>query len=136
MVPVGYPVEDNEILLLNDDGEQVGFNDIGEIAAKSRYLSPGYWHRPDLTQAVFRPDPEGSDERIYRTGDLGHMLPDGCLVDLGRKDDQVKIRGYRVEVDEIEIALIEHPAIKEAVVVARADQRGDQRLVAYPVPNT
>ena len=124
MVPVGYPVEDNEILLLNDDGEQVGFNDIGEIAAKSRYLSPGYWHRPDLTQAVFRPDPEGSDERIYRTGDLG------------RKDDQVKIRGYRVEVDEIEIALIEHPAIKEAVVVARADQRGGQRLVAYPVPNT
>ena len=136
MVPVGYPVEDNEILLLNDDGEQLGFNDIGEIAVKSRYLSPGYWHRPDLTQAVFRPDPEGSDERTYRTGDLGHMLPDGCLVHLGRKDDQVKIRGYRVEVDEIEMVLIEHPAIKEAVVVAQADQRGDQRLVAYLVPNT
>ncbi len=143
MVPVGYPVEDNEILLLDDDGEEVGSDEIGEIAVRSRYLSPGYWHKPDLTRAAFMSDPEGGDQRIYRTGDLGCMSSGGCLVHLGRKDSQVKISGYRIEVDEIEMALLELAEIKETVVVAREDVPGDptaplrtgQRLVAYLVPN-
>ena len=132
-VPVGNAVEDIKILLL-DGGKRVGFDEIGEIAVQSRYLSPGYWRRPALTRAAFLPDPEGGDERIYLPGDLGRMEPDGCLFHLGRKDFQVKVRGYRIEVGEIETALLEHPAIKEVAVVGREVQTGDKRLVAYFVP--
>ncbi len=135
IVPVGYAVEDIKILLL-DEGKKVGFNEIGEIAVKSRYLSPGYWRRPDLISAAFLPDPEGGDERIYLTGDEGFMRSDGCLVHLGRKDFQSKIRGNRVEMAEIEMVLLHHADIKEAVVMAREDKHGDLRLVAYLVPTS
>jgi len=135
-VPVGYAVEDMEVSVLDDDGGiEAGFNHIGQIAVKSRYLSRGYWQRPDLTEAKFLADSKGGDERICLTGDLGRMMPDGCLVHTGRKDFQVKIRGYRVEVHEIEKALLGLSAIKQAVVVGREDRPGDQRLVAYLVPN-
>lgn len=133
LVPVGYAVLDNEILLVDDAGKQIA-GDEGEIAVKTRYVSPGYWGRPDLTDAVFLPSPTGGEERIYRTGDLGRMLPDGCLLHLGRKDFFVKIRGYRIDIDEIEAALRECSSIKEAVVVARNNNSGDERLVAYLVP--
>ena len=133
-VPVGYANQDTEVRLLDDDGQKVGINGIGEIWVRSRYLSPGYWRRPDLTQAAFLPDPDGGDRRIYLTGDLGRMTPDGCLEHLGRKDFQVKIRGYRVEVAEIEIALQDTDGIKEAVVMSREDRPGNPRLVAYIVP--
>jgi amino acid adenylation domain-containing protein len=134
VVPAGYPVEDKEILLLDDAGEEIGFNRVGEIAVRSRYLSLGYWQNPDLTQAVFLPDPRDGGKRIYRTGDLGRMRPDGCLEHLGRKDFQVKIRGYRIEVAEIEMALLDLPEVEEAIVLAREDHPGDQRLVGYLVP--
>jgi len=133
LVPVGYAVMDNEILLLDDAGNQVVGNE-GEIAVKTRYVSPGYWGRFDLTDAAFLPDPAGGEERIYRTGDLGRMLPDGCLLHLGRKDFFVKVRGYRIDIDEIEMALLKCPGIKEALVVARNNNSGDERLVAYLVP--
>ena len=119
IVPAGYEVDGKEILVLNDAGQEVGCNEVGEIAVKSRYLSPGYWRKPELTSAAFLPDPEGGDRRVYLTGDLGRMLPDGCLIHLGRNDTQVKIRGIKIEVSEIEMALLEHPAVKEAVVLAR-----------------
>ena len=119
IVPVGYPVVDKEIVLLDEAGREVGVNEVGEIAVRSQYLFLGYWRRPELTRAVFLPDPEDGHKRIYRTGDLGRMLPDGCLVLLGRKDLQVKIRGNRVELAEIEMALLELAAVKEAVVVDR-----------------
>jgi amino acid adenylation domain-containing protein len=134
IVPVGYAVADTEVLLLDEAGQAVGVNQTGEIAIKSRYLVPGYWRQPELTRATFLPDPHGGDERIYRTGDLGYLLPDGCLVHLGRKDFQVKVRGHRIEVSEIERALLDHPAVKEALVLAREHRPGDQRLVAYVVP--
>ncbi len=133
-VPVGYAVEGKEVLLLDDAGQEVGCNSIGEIAVRSCHLSPGYWRRPDLTQTAFHPDPRGGNARVYRTGDLGRLLPDGCLEHLGRKDFQVKIRGYRVEVAEIEMALLALENIKAAVVVAREDRLEDKRLVAYIVP--
>jgi amino acid adenylation domain-containing protein len=133
-VPVGYALVDMEILLLDDHGNQVGPNQIGEMAVKSRYLCPGYWRKPDSTQAVFLSSPEGGEGRIYRTGDLGLMLADGCLMHMGRKDFQVKIRGHRVELAEIEAALLSSGKIKEAVVTLREDRPGDQRLVAYLVP--
>jgi amino acid adenylation domain-containing protein len=135
IVPVGYPVEGTKILLLDDAGEEVGFNRVGEIVVKSRYLCSAYWRRPDLTRAVFLPDP-GGDERFYWTGDLGRMRPDGCLEYLGRKDSQVKIRGYKIEVAVIEAALHELDIIKDAVVMAQEDQSGDRRLIAYLVPSS
>ena len=133
-VPVGYPLGDVEILLLDDEGAAVGFDHVGEIAIKSRYTSPGYWRRPDLTRAAFITDPHDEGERIYRTGDLGYMQPDGCLVVTGRNDFRVKIRGFRIEVAEIELALRGLTKVKEAAVVAHEDQRGEKQLVAYVVP--
>ena len=134
-VPVGYPLEDIEVLLLDDDGKEVAFNEIGEMSVRSRYLSPGYWRRPELSQVKFLSDPNGGDERIYRTGDLGLILDDGCLVHMGRKDFQVKIRGYRIEVGEMEAALLNIDNIKEAVVILREDRPRDRYLAAYIVPS-
>jgi acyl carrier protein len=133
IVPVGYPVEDNEILLLDESGKELACDGIGEIAVKTRYVTPGYWKNPELTESRFLPGSESDDERIYRTGDVGRLLPDGCLIHLGRKDFQVKIRGHRVEIAEIEMALLDHPAIQQAIVVPREDYADDLRLAAYLV---
>jgi len=130
-IPVGYPLEDIDILLLDDQGKEVGFNQVGEIAVKSHYLSSGYWRRPALTEAKFRSAPDGNDSRLYLTGDLGLMLPDGCLLHRGRKDFRVKIRGYGVEMAEVETVLRDHAAINDGVVVARPNESGEARLVAY-----
>jgi amino acid adenylation domain-containing protein len=134
IVPVGYAVEDKEVHIVDDAGHPLGFNRVGEIAVKSRYLASGYWRQPELTQKSFLSDPDGGEKSIYRLGDLGRMRPDGCLELLGRKDSQVKIRGYRVELGEIEAALQDLDQVKEAVVMAQAQPAGDKRLVAYVVP--
>src|SRR5581483_4651872 len=134
VVPIGYPMEGCEVLLLDADGGAVGVGQTGEIAVRSRHLSPGYWRRPDLTEAAFLPDPQGGDARIFRTGDLGCILPDGCLLHRGRKDLHVKIRGYSVELAEIEAALIALAEIKEAAVTIRQRAHGDQIVAAYIVP--
>ena len=136
IAPVGYPVADAEVLVLDETGNDVGSNQIGEIAVKSAYLPPGYWRRSDLDTGVFSPAPETPGKTIYRTGDLGRRMPDGCLLHLGRKDFQVKIRGYRVEPGEIESALAKHPGIASAVVIARQDNLGDMSLAAYFVAAT
>ncbi|MGH7833983.1 MAG: AMP-binding protein, partial [Candidatus Binatia bacterium] len=133
-VPVGYAVEDKEILLLDDDGNRAGFNEVAEIAVRSRHLSPDYWRRPELSKAKFRPDPQGGENRLCLTGDLGLMLPDGCLIHKGRKDFRVKIRGYGVETPEVEKVLRDHPAVKEAAAVARQNSSGETRLIAYFTP--
>jgi len=136
IVPVGYAVDDKDVILLNDDGRAVDVDEIGEIAIKSRYLSPGYWRRPDLTRDAFIVQSDDGEERLYRTGDIGIMQPNGCLIYLGRQDRQVKVRGQRVEIAEIETALLDLPMVKQAVVLAQEDQAGDQNLVAYVVPTT
>jgi acyl carrier protein len=127
-------LEGCEILVLDASGNRLGFNQVGEIAVRSRYLSPGYWRMPELTNVTFLSDPEGSDTRIFRTGDLGCMLPDGCLLHRGRKNSHVKIRGYSVELAEIEAALIEIDAVRETVVTTKDNAEGNQALVAYIVP--
>lgn len=134
-VPVGYSVEDTEILLLNNDGNAVATGEVGEITIRSNYLCLGYWQRPDLTETAFISNSQDSRKRLYKTGDLGYFLPDGCLVHLGRKDFQVKIRGHRIEVAEVEMALLDITSIKEAVVVARVDPNNDPILVAYLIVN-
>ena len=132
-VPVGYPVPDKEVLLFDENGQRVGPNETGEIVVRSKYLAVGYWRQPQLTQAAFVPDPDGGEERLYFTGDLGVMRPDGCLMHLGRKDFQVKIRGHRIETGEVEAALSKVDSVKAAVVHAQPDGHGEQRLVAYVV---
>ena len=96
-VPVGYATEDSHISLLDEEGKEVKCGATGEIVVESRYLSPGYWQRADLTRETFFSNPNGGDKRIYHTGDLGRLRSDGLLYHLGRKDFQLSIRGYRVE---------------------------------------
>ena len=130
-VPIGYAVKNKDISLIDDDGEDVGFNRVGEIVVRSRYLSPGYWNNSDLTAAKFKADPQDPDKVIYCTGDLGMMLPDGCLIHKGRKDFRLKIRGYGVDLVEAENALRSHPIVNDAIVVGRQYDEGDTRLIAY-----
>jgi amino acid adenylation domain-containing protein len=130
IVPAGHPGADKEVFLLDEAGAPVAPGEVGEIAVRSPYLSPGYWRRPDLTAAAFMADPQGGAARVYRTGDLGRLRPDGCLEHLGRRDFSVKVRGQRVDLGEVERALVDL-GVGEAVVVGREDGAGDVRLVAY-----
>jgi hypothetical protein len=133
VVPLGYPVEDVEVVLLDETGEPVGDHTIGEITIRSRYIAREYWHNPHATAKAFARDASDPAVIIYRTGDLGRRLADGMLVHHGRKDFQVKVRGFRIETQEVETAVLEHPALSEAVVVAHPDGAGENRLVAYLV---
>jgi amino acid adenylation domain-containing protein len=133
-LPAGYPVDGVEVLLIDETGDEVGSGQVGEIVVKSRYLSSGYWRKPALTQAAFRADPHGGGKRLYHTGDLGRLRPDGCLEFLGRKDSRVKVRGHSIEVAEIEAALFDLGDAKEVAVTAQELGQDDTRLAAYVVP--
>jgi len=132
-VPVGFAVEGAEVLLINEAGEKVEGCGIGEMVFRSAHVALGYWQKPELTRLAFLPDTESRNKRLYRSGDIGRLLPDGTIEFVGRKDFQVKIRGQRVEVGEIETILLQNSAVKEAVVIARADYLEQQRLLAYVV---
>jgi amino acid adenylation domain-containing protein len=132
VVPIGYPVDGMDIVLLDDAGKPVGPGQVGEITVRSRYLALGYWNNPEATAKVFRMVPGDSTLRAYHMGDMGELRADGLLQHRGRKDFQVKIRGFRVEVGEVETVLLEHAAIKEVVVMAR-DIGSETHLVAYLV---
>ena len=135
VVPIGYSIEDMEILLFDESGQQVGVNCVGEIVVRSRYLAPGYWHKPELTENVFWDDTEDVSKRNFRTGDMGRLQADGCLEYLGRKDFQTKIRGQWVEIPEIEKVLYAFGAFKDVVVITLEDLGFEPRLVAYLVPS-
>jgi amino acid adenylation domain-containing protein len=134
-VPAGYAADRIEISLTDENGREVGPGEIGEICVRSPHLSPGYWRKPELTSASFSASSGPNGARCYRTGDLGRLRPDGALEHLGRKDSRVKIRGFTVEVAEVEAALLKLDVVKDAVVVARDDERGEALLVAYVVPS-
>jgi amino acid adenylation domain-containing protein len=133
--PIGKPVQNTEIFLLDKQMQQVPIGVSGEIYISGIGLARGYLNRPDLTAAKFIPNPF-SDEphsRLYKTGDLARYLPDGDIEYLGRIDHQVKIRGFRIELGEIETVLSSHPQIQQAVTIAAEDATGNKRLVAYVV---
>ena len=133
IVPIGYPVEDMDVAVLDDDGKPAPAGTVGEIAVRSEYLALGYWNRPDLTQRAFTADAEDPGKRVYRTGDLGRLREDGCLEHLGRKDLRTKIRGVTVAIAEVEAALAGLPSMREVAVAARAATGQERRLVAYYV---
>ena len=130
-VPAGHAIEDTEILLLDQAGREAEV--YGEIAIRSPYVALGYWRKPELNEKVFLPDPAEGNRRIYRTGDVGRLLPDGAIEWRGRTDHQVKLRGYRIELGEVETVLGGYPGVRESVVVLREDEPGEERLVAYYV---
>ncbi|MEW5750010.1 amino acid adenylation domain-containing protein [Pseudomonas lactis] len=123
--PIGKPIANTRLYVLDGQLQPVPLGVVGELFIAGVQVARGYLNRPELTAERFLDDPF-TPGRMYRTGDLGRYLPDGTLEYLGRNDDQVKIRGLRIELGEIQARLIEHPTVKDAVVVAR-----DQRLVAY-----
>jgi amino acid adenylation domain-containing protein len=129
-VPVGYALPDKEILLLDDSGNEVAPDEVGEIVVRSKYLAVGYWNNPELTQTKFKPDSRDPEKRLFYTGDLGLMRADGCLIHKGRKDSRVKIRGYGVDLLEVERALRSCPEVKDVVVVSR-NENNEVRLLAY-----
>ncbi len=134
-VPVGFPVGDMEIALVDEAGVDNGV--FGEIVIKGPQVALGYWRNAQATTAAFAVDPQ-TGLRSYRTGDVGRRLATGAIEFIGRKDGQLKIRGFRVEPGEIEAILLSHPEVRECVVVGREDRPGDKCLAAYVVvePNS
>jgi len=135
VVPLGRPLGNTGIHLLDPRWQPVEIGAPGEVCIGGAGVARGYLRRPELTAERFVPDPFAGElgARLYRTGDLARRLPDGRIEFLGRLDHQVKIRGFRIELGEIEGALLQHPALRQAVVMARQDQGDDPRLVAYVV---
>ncbi|NEP63480.1 MAG: amino acid adenylation domain-containing protein, partial [Symploca sp. SIO2G7] len=132
-VPIGRPIANTRIYLLDSQGQPVPIGVPGELHISGAGLARGYLNRPELTAEKFINNPFISGERLYKTGDLARYLPDGTIEFLGRIDNQVKIRGFRIELGEIEAALLKHPGVSETVVVAWEEEPGNKRLVAYIV---
>jgi thioesterase domain-containing protein/acyl carrier protein len=131
VLEAGLPVESKTLRLIDPEGTPVRNGETGELLVESEYLADGYWNRPEETATKFSERADGR-ARIYRTGDLGRFTDDGRFVFAGRADHQLKIRGYRVELREIDTALMQLEAVKEAACIAIEDE-GEQRLTAFVV---
>jgi amino acid adenylation domain-containing protein len=137
-VPIGRPIANTQLYVLDRNGEPVPALVPGELYVGGDGVTPGYWDRPDLTEAAFVSNPFSGDPvatdpaaKLYRTGDMVRYLPDGNLEFLGRRDQQVKIRGLRIELGEVEAILAQHPDVREAVVVTHSNGSGEPQLAAY-----
>ncbi|MDZ8034054.1 non-ribosomal peptide synthetase [Nostoc sp. DedSLP04] len=132
---IGSPIPDLQLYILDEQLKPVPIGIGGEMYVGGAGLARGYLNRPELTAERFITNPfsDEPEARLYKTGDLARYLENGDIEYLDRIDNQVKIRGFRIELGEIEAALLKHPEVREAVAIARTDQPGDKRLVAYIV---
>lgn len=135
-IPSGPPIDGMAIQIVDEVGQPLGPDQVGEIIVRSRYVSPGYWRDPVLTAARFRPDPDVPGVFLVQTGDLGKLDHHGNLIHKGRKDTQVKVRGYRVELSEIEAHLAALDGVQVAAVRAYPLASGEVRLAAYWVSHS
>jgi amino acid adenylation domain-containing protein/non-ribosomal peptide synthase protein (TIGR01720 family) len=135
-VPIGRPIANTEIYLLDNHLQLVPIGVAGEIHIGGVGMARGYLHRPELTAEKFiaHPFSEDPQARLYKTGDLARYLPDGNIEYLGRIDHQVKIRGFRIELEEVESVISQHPQVSQVTVIDREDKPGTKQLVAYVVP--
>lgn len=133
-VPLGRAIANTQIYILDHHLRPVPIGVAGELYIGGDSLARGYLNQPELTSDRFIGNPFNDGLRLYKTGDLARYLPDGNIEFLGRIDDQVKIHGFRIELSEVESVLKEHPDIRETVVLAREDEPGNKRLIAYGVP--
>ncbi|KOP23591.1 amino acid adenylation protein [Hapalosiphon sp. MRB220] len=131
-VPIGRPIANTQIYILDQDLQPVPVGVVGELYIGGVGVARGYWRRPELTTERFVSNPFATGQ-MYKTGDLARYLPDGNIEYVGRIDDQVKIRGFRIELGEIESTLTQHPQINQAVVVAQTDNLNNKHLIAYIV---
>ena len=133
--PIGKPIANTRVYVLEPSGALAALGGFGELAIGGEGVARGYWNRPELTAEKFVKIslPDGRTERVFRTGDIVRFRNDGQLEFHGRRDSQIKLRGYRIELGEIEAILATCQGVKEAAVIVREDEPGDQRLVAYVV---
>jgi amino acid adenylation domain-containing protein len=138
-IPIGRPIANTQVYLLDSKNETVPVGEAGELCIAGDGLARGYLNQPELTAEKFVSLPCGdgfssaAGTRIYKTGDLARHRPDGTIEFVGRVDNQVKISGYRIELGEIEAVLMQHPDVQSAAVIARQDAPGEKKLVAYVV---
>lgn len=134
-IPVGKPIANVQVHILDEWLQPIPVGMIGEICIGGANVGRGYLNQPELTTEKFIPDPysEVTGARVYRTGDLGYFQEDGSLVLTGRKDQQIKLHGFRIEPGEVEKNLLQHPAVAGAVVLLRTSPAGEKMLAAYYV---
>jgi hypothetical protein len=128
---LGRPLSNVRVYILDEHINALPIGAVGEICIGGVGVGRGYLRQPMMTAERFIPDPHSEGARLYRTGDLGKLDETGNISYVGRRDSQVKVQGYRIELAEIEKSLNEHDCVKEAVVIAREDEQGGKRLVAY-----
>ncbi len=129
-VPLGTPIANTHVYIMDESGKEVGINTHGQICIGGKGVTSGYWQQPELTEGAFIRHPE-TGEKLYCTGDLGYLRPDGIFEYLGRRDEQVQVRGFRVELKEVEHAVLNHKAVREAAVIFSAEHEKQKDIVCY-----
>lgn len=134
ILPVGYPLDDVDILICDEEGVEQAVGELGEIVIRGDALARGYWNRPELNNLKFHKDSQNPEVTIYHSGDLGRILPDGQLQHLGRIDDLVKIKGIRIELANVVNHLLAYPGVVQATARSFEDSKNNLKLVGYVVP--